>query len=29
LTSLAIDHFGWLRMPIHRAGRAKIAGALQ
>lgn len=27
LTSLAIDHFGWLGMPEHRAGRARIAGA--
>lgn len=28
LTSLAIDHFGWLYMPKHRAGAARIAGAV-
>ena len=27
LTSLAIDHFGWLSMPVHRAGKARLAGA--
>ena len=27
LTSLAIDHFGWIHMPIHSAGRARLAGA--
>jgi transporter family-2 protein len=28
LASLAIDHFGWIRMPVHRAGRARLAGAV-
>ena len=28
LTSLAIDHFGWLGMPAHRAGRGRLAGAV-
>lgn len=28
LTSLAIDHFGWLGMKVHRAGIARGAGAL-
>ena len=28
LTSLALDHFGWLGMPRHRAGRERLAGAL-
>ncbi|WP_375465546.1 DMT family transporter [uncultured Methylobacterium sp.] len=26
-TSIAIDHFGWLGMPVCRAGRGRIAGA--
>ncbi len=28
LASLAIDHFGWIHMPVHRAGKARLAGAL-
>ncbi|GJE19061.1 DMT family transporter [Methylobacterium marchantiae] len=28
LTSLAIDHFGWLGMPEHRAGKERLAGAV-
>ncbi|HEV7438385.1 MAG TPA: DMT family transporter [Methylobacterium sp.] len=28
LTSLALDHFGWLGMPRHRAGRERLAGAV-
>ncbi|MGU3537858.1 DMT family transporter [Methylobacterium sp. A54F] len=27
LTSIAIDHFGWLGMPVCRAGRERAAGA--
>jgi transporter family-2 protein len=27
LTSLAIDHFGWIHMPVHRFGKARAAGA--
>lgn len=26
-TSIAIDHFGWLGMPVCRAGRGRLAGA--
>ncbi len=28
LASLAIDHFGWIYMPVHRAGKARVVGAL-
>lgn len=28
LTSLAIDHFGWLHMPVHRAGKERLIGAV-
>lgn len=27
LTSLAIDHFGWLHMPVHKARAPRLAGA--
>ena len=27
MASLAIDHFGWIHMPIHRAGKARLVGA--
>jgi transporter family-2 protein len=27
LTSLAIDHFGWIHMPVHKAGKGRLAGA--
>ncbi|WP_431310993.1 DMT family transporter [Methylobacterium nigriterrae] len=27
LTSLALDHFGWIGMPRHRAGGQRLAGA--
>lgn len=27
LTSLAIDHFGWIHMPVHKAGKERLAGA--
>lgn len=27
LTSIAIDHFGWLGMPVCKAGKGRIAGA--
>lgn len=28
LTSLAIDHFGWLGMPTHRISKGRIGGAV-
>ena len=27
LASLAIDHFGWIAMPVHKAGLARLLGA--
>ena len=27
LASLTIDHFGWIYMPVHKAGKARLAGA--
>ena len=26
LASLAIDHFGWIHMPVHKAGKARLLG---
>ena len=28
LTSLVLDHFGWMGFEVHRAGVARVAGAL-
>ena len=28
ITSLAIDHFGLIHMPVHKAGKARLAGAV-
>ena len=28
LTSLALDHFGWLHMPTHRINKARVGGAV-
>ena len=28
LASLAIDHFGWIAMPVHKAGPARLLGAV-
>jgi transporter family-2 protein len=28
LTSLAIDHFGWIGMKVHKAGKGRLAGAV-
>ncbi len=28
LTSLALDHFGWLRVPVHPLSAGKLIGAL-
>ena len=27
LFSLVLDHFGWISMPVHKAGPARLAGA--
>ena len=27
LASLAIDHFGWIHMPVHRIGKGRLLGA--
>ena len=27
LFSLVIDHFGWINMPVHKAGKARLVGA--
>ena len=27
LFSLVIDHFGWIAMPVHKAGKARLGGA--